>query len=465
MPIYLCQPGTSFKEPWRHGVQVYERPFPLEAKSAVGNGDGNARATPPTGGATAAVATTEAAERSAVARGGQENDGRTAAGAATSEATTRTKRGTIEQRKMPIRGVVPLRGESNSPAPHDDDHERRTYQEDGAGDRDAAVDHDGNDEEDPPEAAATAARLRQRRFLQRHAAHSSVSQSSESFLAGGGSPQRQRSANPDDRPINTVAAPPAKSSEKPVKLAPVRRVRHAEVVLVDQCLIAYGRYWLRLRWPGEMGGFGGYVALGKVKNDGDDENVGFGELGETDGAENGGGVREEERKENAGGEDDTIDRTEEKGGSLAAGGQEREMVCQVISKTSHSKPPSFNPRGNNAATQTPLLCQETNVYYPTSLAMKLLPLYDDGLEGTIHQDDGHCDGGGSRIGGVGSVLGSSGSGGGGKKGMEEALLGSIENGEVSTFVSFELEYYFGFGRECVLVFIMGVLFHVFIFVS
>lgn len=29
MPIYLCQPGSSSKEPWRHGVQVYERPFPL----------------------------------------------------------------------------------------------------------------------------------------------------------------------------------------------------------------------------------------------------------------------------------------------------------------------------------------------------------------------------------------------------------------------------------------------------
>ena len=29
MPIYLCQPGTATKDPWRHGVQVYERPFPL----------------------------------------------------------------------------------------------------------------------------------------------------------------------------------------------------------------------------------------------------------------------------------------------------------------------------------------------------------------------------------------------------------------------------------------------------
>lgn len=41
----------------------------------------------------------------------------------------------------------------------------------------------------------------------------------------------------------------------------IRRVRHAEVVLVDDVCIDYGRYWLRLRWPGK-GGFAGYIALG-----------------------------------------------------------------------------------------------------------------------------------------------------------------------------------------------------------
>jgi hypothetical protein len=41
----------------------------------------------------------------------------------------------------------------------------------------------------------------------------------------------------------------------------VRRVRHAEVVLVDDVSVAHGRYWLRLRWPGK-GGFAGYIALG-----------------------------------------------------------------------------------------------------------------------------------------------------------------------------------------------------------
>lgn len=45
---------------------------------------------------------------------------------------------------------------------------------------------------------------------------------------------------------------------------PIRRVRHAEVVLVDDVCVAFDRYWLRLRWPGGKGGFAGYIALGKV---------------------------------------------------------------------------------------------------------------------------------------------------------------------------------------------------------
>jgi hypothetical protein len=45
---------------------------------------------------------------------------------------------------------------------------------------------------------------------------------------------------------------------------PIRRVRHAEIVLVDDVCVAYQRYWLRLRWPGHKGGFAGYIAMGSV---------------------------------------------------------------------------------------------------------------------------------------------------------------------------------------------------------
>lgn len=47
---------------------------------------------------------------------------------------------------------------------------------------------------------------------------------------------------------------------------PIRRVRHAEVVLVDDVCVAFGRYWLRLRWPGQGEGFAGYIAMGLVGN-------------------------------------------------------------------------------------------------------------------------------------------------------------------------------------------------------
>ena len=43
MPIYLCQPGTSSSEPWRHGIQVYERPFPLFQQD-YSNNNNNANA-------------------------------------------------------------------------------------------------------------------------------------------------------------------------------------------------------------------------------------------------------------------------------------------------------------------------------------------------------------------------------------------------------------------------------------
>ena len=50
-------------------------------------------------------------------------------------------------------------------------------------------------------------------------------------------------------PVDAAACSPPFVDPGP---APVRKVRHAEVVLADQCLVAYGRTWLRLRWPGEQ---------------------------------------------------------------------------------------------------------------------------------------------------------------------------------------------------------------------
>lgn len=47
---------------------------------------------------------------------------------------------------------------------------------------------------------------------------------------------------------------------------PIRRVKHAEIVLVDEVSIHFGNYWLRLRWPGKRGGVAGYIALGDANS-------------------------------------------------------------------------------------------------------------------------------------------------------------------------------------------------------
>lgn len=47
----------------------------------------------------------------------------------------------------------------------------------------------------------------------------------------------------------------------------IRKARHAEVLLADSLIQSHGRSWLRLRWPGPHGGFGGFVALDRADVD------------------------------------------------------------------------------------------------------------------------------------------------------------------------------------------------------
>ena len=127
---------------------------------------------------------------------------------------------------------------------------------------------------------------------------------------------------------------------------PVRRIKHSELVLVDQALRAYGRTWLRLRWPGEKGGFGGFVALGNnVEGDG------------------GGGGLTASQTEQA---------LENSNYNITTNNDEGYTISQTT--------PTDATAAFHATTQTTLLCQETGVNYPTSELMKLLPLYDDGLQ-------------------------------------------------------------------------------------
>lgn len=42
---------------------------------------------------------------------------------------------------------------------------------------------------------------------------------------------------------------------------PIRKLKHSEIVLVDEVSCYYDRLWLRLCWPGSRGGVAGYILL------------------------------------------------------------------------------------------------------------------------------------------------------------------------------------------------------------
>ena len=95
----------------------------------------------------------------------------------------------------------------------------------------------------------------------------------------------------------------------------VRRVRNAEIVLVDEVVEECNHYWLKLCWPGASSaeaGFAGYIDLGSVQDVTDEEHM-----------------------------------------------QER--------RTTHVE------------SELPLFCTSTGKYFPSTKIMKLLRMYDDGL--------------------------------------------------------------------------------------
>lgn len=257
--------------------------------------------------------------------------------------TTAAAGGQGAERGRPLR-AIPLRGDSHSPAP---DHQH------------------GQPLDDTPTTSATALeiatneiaerRLRQRQFLENH--NTTVSNSSDDESQ----PNNRDETNDTTVVTRTFHRSTASARTPTPRPNPVRKLRHAEVVLVDQCLVVYGIYWLRLQWPGEQGGFGGFVALSKVEdalkkstqNPLRRMRASRGELG-AEGIE--GGTNDETKQ----------DAPEEKE-------EEEVMLCQEV---------------GSSVTQTTLLCMETNVHYPTSNAMKLLLLYDDGLSGQSQEEGG-----------------------------------------------------------------------------
>jgi hypothetical protein len=159
MPIYLCKPGRGAEEPWRHGVQVYASPFPLNEY------------------------------------------------------------------------LIPSSAQNRAT------HTNTTV-----------VDEESEDEIISPPSHPTTTDLG-------HHPHSSSSSTA---------PDSNNNTS-DDRTIrhrNTSRSIVSMTQQQGGH--PIRRIRHAEIVLVDQVSICFGRYWFRLRWPGPKGGVAGFIALGLV---------------------------------------------------------------------------------------------------------------------------------------------------------------------------------------------------------
>ena len=164
MPIYLCKPGRLSEEPWRHGVQVYASPFPLE-ESLPSSPNDHWKNHPTEEGEEE-----EGEEVTQLPRGDERAARATSPPPPTTTATTTT-----------------------TTAVQDPTWDDRTI---------------------------------------RHCNTRAKKRTTHVALVHGGNP--------------------------------IRRIRHAEVVLVDQVSIRYGRYWFRLRWPGPRGGTAGFIALGLV---------------------------------------------------------------------------------------------------------------------------------------------------------------------------------------------------------
>jgi len=157
---------------------------------------------------------------------------------------------------------------------------------------------------------------------------------------------------------------------------PVRRIRHAEVVLVDDVCISYDRHWLRLRWPGYKGGFAGYVALGKLNETSVSRQTLDVLQPRASGVEAGGTDDTSTEREDsitalsqARGDstDDLEEEEEEREGNDENGNRDDELQDNASALSSE-------PYESISA-----FCLRTGIEFPSSGNMELMAIYDDGL--------------------------------------------------------------------------------------
>lgn len=137
---------------------------------------------------------------------------------------------------------------------------------------------------------------------------------------------------------------------------PIRKVRHSELVLVDQVSLHFDRYWLRLRWPGSYGGVAGYILLG-----------GLADLQEYDVD-----ILQQRLKGAVGDLDSSLSKNDN---DIA----EEEEVNDDDSDhelTGAEPEPLLH---NSLEIKLPPKCESTGLFYFSTATMRLLNMYDDGL--------------------------------------------------------------------------------------
>jgi len=268
MPVYLCKPGWNAEEPWRHGVQVYESPFPMTDDD--------------------------------------END---------------------------------------------DDKD----------------DKDDNDDDN-----------------------------NDTVVAGASLSHTINNNNNNNN--NRISGSRNSSSSYDNKGVVIRRVRHSEVVLVDQVSIAYNRYWLRLQWPGSRGGMAGYIALGTLPSTTSttNSNGNSNNNNNTDGTNNfntnlSSLLLQQQQQQQQGSSSTTrkndiisppieLSVLENATRPMSAAGEsDAEDVSLTIIEEEEEDIDDDDLVHSSSATELKLKCVETGLEYPCSQVMELLRFYHDGL--------------------------------------------------------------------------------------
>mmetsp|Transcript_15661 Transcript_15661/g.17603 ORF Transcript_15661/g.17603 Transcript_15661/m.17603 type:complete len:786 (+) Transcript_15661:134-2491(+) len=176
---------------------------------------------------------------------------------------------------------------------------------------------------------------------------------------------------------------------------PLRKIRHAEVVLVDDVCIAFDRHWLRLRWPGSKGGFAGYVALGKANKDEPLVNINRQVSDVSCQESNLRASGDEVERISLACREDLI--TNLRRGRSEDDGDEKEEVDRAEDDNVGNEDDDGNNREDddpndedNASTlsaepfeSTSVFCLRTGLAFPSSGYMKLMAIYDDGLSPPI----------------------------------------------------------------------------------